>query len=290
MAIFHRFFLNRAYDIAFFPLRGIAGFVAEVLRYGEFSRYIALSVTVAAALLFSSGCGGKKVAIDLDDEDEYTIALKDFEDGKYMEARQGFERLLYNHPGSELCDDAQFHLGETYFLEEDYFMAALEYSKLIRKYLTSTYQEIAQFRLALCSFEQMNPYTLDQESTYQAIEEFSIYLFKYPDGVHAEEVRTKLHDCRNRLARKEYENGRFYMKRNHPASARIYFQEVISRYGDTDWHLPSLFELGESYLKEERYLEADSIFKSIPLSEVPPELAKKTRGKRDLIRERMTQN
>ena len=246
----------------------------------------ALLLAVSSSLL-QEGCGPKQLKAPLDDEDEYELALRKMEEEDYLEAREGFERLLYNHPGSELCDDAQFHVAESFFLDDDYIMASFEYSKLIKQYLSSPFREMSQYRLGMCYCGLMNPYTLDQEDTYLAIEEFNIYLFTYPRGSRVEEVREKLAECRNILARKDYETGKFYMKRSRPESARTYFEDVISQYSDTDWYFPALVELGNSFYREKRYIAADSIFTSLPLEELSPELAEEVEERRQSIRDRM---
>ena len=254
-------------------------------------KYYLLSLFLTIfSLLLCEGCGPKQVKAPLDDGDEYELALQKLEGEDYLEAREGFERLQYNHPGSELCDDAQFQVAESYFLDEDYIMASFEYSKLIKQYLSSPFREMAQYRLGMCYYGLMNPYTLDQEDTYLAIEEFNIYLFTHPGGTRLEEVREKLAECRNVLARKEYETGKFYMKRSRPESARIYFEEVVSQYGDTDWYFPALVELGNSFYREKRYIEADSIFTALPLDELPPGLAEEVEERRHSIRDRMRHN
>jgi tol-pal system protein YbgF len=68
------------------------------------------------------------------DQSLYEAAKKAFDAGNYTEAREGFEKLLTDHPASPRADNAQFWIGETYYLEKWYEKAILEYQKVIENY------------------------------------------------------------------------------------------------------------------------------------------------------------
>ena len=73
-------------------------------------------------------------AVTLTDQEVYDLARKAFDAGKLVEARQGFEDLLKQHPQSKHADNAQFWIGETYYREKWFEKAILEYQKVIEKY------------------------------------------------------------------------------------------------------------------------------------------------------------
>ncbi len=65
-------------------------------------------------------------------EDElYERAFEDLREGRYDEARGKFQKYLAQHPGSALAGDAQFWIGESFYLEKDYEKAILEFEKVI---------------------------------------------------------------------------------------------------------------------------------------------------------------
>jgi len=66
--------------------------------------------------------------------DLYREAYETFQKGDLGEARKKFEAFLKKYPHTELSDNAQFWIGETYFLKKDYEKAILEYEKTIVKY------------------------------------------------------------------------------------------------------------------------------------------------------------
>ncbi len=64
----------------------------------------------------------------------YSLAYKDFKNAKYEDARRGFQKYLEQNPNKDLSDNAQFWIGETYYLENNYEKAILEYEKVIKNF------------------------------------------------------------------------------------------------------------------------------------------------------------
>ncbi|HEB76005.1 MAG TPA: tol-pal system protein YbgF [Nitrospirae bacterium] len=76
----------------------------------------------------------KKKAAPVTEEGIYQNALKTLRGGKYKEARKEFEGFLRRYPESDLADNAQFWIAESYYKEGLYEDAILAYETLIRKY------------------------------------------------------------------------------------------------------------------------------------------------------------
>lgn len=66
--------------------------------------------------------------------DLYREAYETFQKGDLEGARKKFEAFLTQYPHTELSDNAQFWIGEIYFLKKDYEKAILEYEKVMVKY------------------------------------------------------------------------------------------------------------------------------------------------------------
>jgi tol-pal system protein YbgF len=64
----------------------------------------------------------------------YKEAYEAFQKGDLDGSRRKFEAFLKQYPNMELSDNAQFWIGETYYLKKDYEKAILEYEKVIVKY------------------------------------------------------------------------------------------------------------------------------------------------------------
>ncbi|MCP4688854.1 MAG: tol-pal system protein YbgF [Desulfobacterales bacterium] len=68
------------------------------------------------------------------EEEVYSLAKQAFDQGAFEAARQGFQRVLNEWADSKNADNAQFWMGETYYKEEWYQKAILEYQKVIENY------------------------------------------------------------------------------------------------------------------------------------------------------------
>lgn len=67
--------------------------------------------------------------------------------GKYDESIEAFNLFLLDHPNSEYADNAQYWLGETYFVKQEYTSAIDEYRKLISNFPASKKQSHALLKI-----------------------------------------------------------------------------------------------------------------------------------------------
>jgi tol-pal system protein YbgF len=83
----------------------------------------------------------------------YKEAYETFQKGDLEGARRKFEAFLKQYPNTELSDNAQFWIGETYYLKKDFDKAILEYEKAIAKYPEGDKIPAALFKQALAFLE-----------------------------------------------------------------------------------------------------------------------------------------
>jgi outer membrane protein assembly factor BamD len=221
---------------------------------GDFLNFrISLALCLLCAAL---ACGAPPPPGRLDAEDQYLLAQERYDDGKFEEAQLEFQKLIWNYPGSDYVDDAQYYLAECHRYLEDYPTAIIEYSRLLRSYSQSPFAPAAQYHLALCYFEQSLPSHLDQNFTHKAIGELQIFLEEYPHSEFTAQARDLLLQARTKLAKKDYENARLYLKMNDYESAIIYVEEILDQYGDTKWAVDAQYLLGECYRHQEKWQRA----------------------------------
>jgi len=116
--------------------------------------------------------------------DLYKDAYETFHKGDLEGARRKFEAFLKQYPNTELSDNAQFWIGETYYLRKDYEKAILEYEKAIVKYPEGDKIPAAMFKQAL-AFSELGDKTNARNLFRRVIE-------KYPRSDQAEMARKKL--------------------------------------------------------------------------------------------------
>jgi len=116
--------------------------------------------------------------------DLYKDAYETLYKGDLEGARRKFEAFLKQYPNTELSDNAQFWIGETYYLKKDFERAILEYEKAIVKYPEGDKIPAALFKQAL-AFLELGDKTNARNLLKRVIE-------KYPHSEQAEMAKKRL--------------------------------------------------------------------------------------------------
>ena len=84
---------------------------------------------------------------------EYQDAFNLLKQSLYERAVRAFREFLARHPGSEYADNAQFWLGEAYFVNGLFEQALQEYSALLQNYPESPKLAQAKLKAGFCQHE-----------------------------------------------------------------------------------------------------------------------------------------
>lgn len=87
------------------------------------------------------------------DQDAYAAAFDALKQGRYQEAEAGFQRFLEAYPGSELRDNAEYWLAETYYVTEDFPRALSGFQNVINNYPASRKIPDAWLKIGYCNYE-----------------------------------------------------------------------------------------------------------------------------------------
>ena len=218
---------------------------------------------LASALIFLSACGGGSAKPPLTAEDQFSRAMKQYDAGKYFQSADQFQKVIYNFPGSNLIDSAQFYLALSYIGDEEYELAAVELERLVRNYPNSPFAVQSIFMRGVALFKSTpSHYGRDQSELLVAIQVLEESLIDHPDAEMSEDAHAALAEAHARLAEKDYRSGVQYMHMNSYKAAEIYFQRVIDEYTSSPFAALSLFGIGEARFKLKRYDDAAESFES----------------------------
>jgi outer membrane protein assembly factor BamD len=200
-----------------------------------------LLVLITAA----TGCGESSQTLEnKSSADRFREGMAELEDEDYEQARQLFEVIVLQDPASEFADDAQFYLGESYFRNEDYKLAALHYNRLRTSFPSSPFYKMALFRAAESYDNSSLPFDRDQTDTKYAIDQYDGFMSLYPSDTLVAEARQRKEALRSKLARKEYSIAEQYASFEDFKAALLYYDRVIELYPDTEFF--QLATLGKS--------------------------------------------
>lgn len=123
-----------------------------------------------------------------DREAAYQSAYRTFKEGKYAQAREEFGKFLKQYPKGEYADNAQFWIGECYYLEGNYEKAILEYEKVIKNYPKGGKNPDAMLKQGL-AFQKLG----DKQSAKLIFQQVTK---KYPNSNQAKIAKAKLKEIK----------------------------------------------------------------------------------------------
>ncbi len=217
----------------------------------KFMRMLLFRISILFILMLTLfiSCGKKKLKPTASAEERMAYAEKLFKNGDYLDAKTEYRIITLNYPGSTISDKAQYLLAECHFKLKEYIIASAEYQKLIRMFPHSNYVDDAQYKVALCNYELSPKFSLDQEYTHKAIQEFQRFMEDYPNSDLLPDAKIYMRKCREKLAKKNFKNAEAYRKMAYYQSAIIYYDYVLDNYYDTLFAQKSLLGKAQCYKK-----------------------------------------
>jgi len=216
-------------------------------------KYLLIS---GALLLVIWGCSSSRDLSDLTADERLASAIKLYEDEDFEDAATEFEALLLQYPGNSIVDDAQYYLGMCKFQREEYILSAFEFSKLIKNMPASEFVADAQFMLAESYYELSPDFTLDQNYTKKAIEEYQAFVDFFPLNQRVAEAERKISELNDKLGRKEYSIAVIYEKMEYYTASLKYYDAVVEIYHDTQYAPMALYRKIKLLMDREREDEA----------------------------------
>ena len=223
------------------------------------------NIFLAVLVVCLCSCKGKvdKLLMSNDVVLKEKKAQEYFEKCDYASASPLFKDLIQSFSTSAKVEKVYFYFAFCDYMLEDYMLAAYEFKKILEKFPRGKYAERAQFLIGDAYFNSTPKYNLDQQYNLQAVEEFQIFLEKYPNSSKREEVNKKIDLLIEKRERKAFENAKLFYDMSDYKSALQSFQFVLNDFPDTRRDEELNFLLVESaylyaeksieYKKEERY-------------------------------------
>ena len=181
-----------------------------------------------------TSCSSTKL-VDEDLQVQFDRAMGYLEKKRYLRSQEEFNNVAIRGLHTDLGDDAQFYLGESYFLNKEYVLAIAEYNRLIRRMGFSDFVQKARWRICQSFVEQSPKYYHEQSSTERALSKLQEFLDDYPNTEFHEEALTTITEMRNKLSTKLFESARLYIKMEEYESAIITYEDLLAKYYDTEW-------------------------------------------------------
>jgi tol-pal system protein YbgF len=119
-----------------------------------------------------SGAAGDSSAPGSDDKTAYQTAFSLLKDSQYDRAIAAFQKFLVAYPNSSLADNAQYWLGEAYYVNKAFSDAQVAFQRVVDKYPQSRKRPDALLKIGYCEYE-LKQWDLAKETLSQAATQFS---------------------------------------------------------------------------------------------------------------------
>ncbi len=203
----------------------------------KFSTRVAQFVMIGSlwigAAHFLSGCSSEKV-----NENDPASVFKDAEDDikndRYLLALDKLRVIKSKFSYTSYGALAQLRMGDVYFLQESYPEASAAYETFVELYPKHEKAGYAQFRVGESYFLDIPTIVeRDLKSAESAIQAYTTYLKRYPNGEFEKVAHEHKATAYNKLAEKELTIAQFYIRKKKYDAARTRLQKVINQYGDS---------------------------------------------------------
>ncbi len=159
-----------------------------------------------------------------------------------------FDAVEQYYPYSSWATNAQLMHGYADYLNQHYTDAIGALDRFVQLHPTSRSIAYAYYLRALSFYEQISDIERDQKGTELALTALQEVTTRFPDSAYARDARLKVDLCRDHLAGKEMEVGRFYENQHQYQAAIGRFQRVVDEYQTTNHTPEALHRLTEIYL------------------------------------------
>jgi outer membrane protein assembly factor BamD len=176
--------------------------------------------------------GTRKLKEILEKEFQVGVAqMKDDEKGAIMV----FEKIIERNPLGFIAADAQVKIADSYYQLRQFEEAEDSYLRVMENYPNSEWVPYAQFRIPYCKLSNIRIQERNYELLAQSYNGFEEYMANNPHGTLVPTTEKIMAEIDIAMAERDYETGKFYLRRKRPDAGAIYFESVIKEYPNTEW-------------------------------------------------------
>src|SRR3990172_13362383 len=202
---------------------------------------------ITLLLVLLAACGSKEVPFDpvvRFNEAEELMRKESFE-----KARAAYQEIQEKAPDKSYSADIMLRIADTYFGEEKFEEALVEYQAFLNFHPVNKNASYAQYQVAMCSYKELPTVDRDPEITRTAFKEFEKLLRKYPKSVYEEQAGKFAAICREQLAQYELYVERFYYKKGSYRAAIGRAEKLVKDFPESLAGKDALYYAGLSYMK-----------------------------------------
>ncbi len=193
-----------------------------------------------------------------------------YEKKDYQRAVALFEELIPYVRGTKKAEKVYYYYCYCNYYINDYLTAATDFDNFATTFPNSEFAEECSYMHAYCYYMDSPIYSLDQENTIKAMNQFQLFINKHPQSVRIEKCNGILDELRFKLESKDFQNAMLYYDIRDYRAASVAFKNVITDYPASKYKEECMFLILKSdYLlatistdrrKHDRYTQAILVY------------------------------
>ena len=193
------------------------------------NRYFVKTLLMTMLLVFVASCAKDQVFLgNGPPKKEFTRCTHLLSKKKYESAVQCLEMFKAKFPDSEEARLAELRIGDAYFKQKDYLLAAESYEIFLKLYPYSSRAGYAYYRAGL-SYSREAPKAIDRDQTYLYNALPNLRRGAIMPGPYQELSAKELTSVRERITARDFYIGKYYYKKDQYVACRPRFVEVTNR-------------------------------------------------------------
>jgi outer membrane protein assembly factor BamD len=211
-------------------------------------------------------------------EASFNKANELLEEGYEEDARELLEKVTTRDTSLKYAVLARLRIADSYFDEESYEEAAVEYESFLSLYPYHKYAPYAQYQLAMSYYKRIKTVDVSYSWAQKALTEFRKLQRQYPRNPYMDIIDNRVRACLEVLAEYEFYVGNFYFNKGSYIAAIGRFDGMLKNYPHSSKVPEALYYAGVSheYLgqREEALNKLNALIKKYPGTELSLEAKK----------------
>ena len=166
---------------------------------------------------------------------------------KYEDARKAYQEIQEKAPDRSYDADIMLRIADTYYGDEKYSEAVVEYQAFLNFHPVHRDAPYAQYQIGMCNYNDLTTIDRDPSIPRATMKEFQKLLDKYPGSPYETAAKKYLAECRDRLAAYELYVGRFYYKKGSYKAATVRLEKLVKDYPGSASEEEALYVAGLSH-------------------------------------------
>lgn len=187
-----------------------------------------------------------KVLKSTDLDYKYTKAVEFYNGQYYYKSLPILEELVGLTRGTQRAEDVYYYYALSHYGVKDYYLANYYFKTFTKTFANSPRSEECLFLAAQCSYQLSPTYSLDQTDTRNSIDEYQLFLDKYPTSYLKDSANNQIRNLNMKLERKAYENARQYSKTLRYKAASSALKDFLKLYPESIYKEEILFLIVKS--------------------------------------------